>query len=182
MHNSDLTVSFNFFFFKVINIWYVHLHPLELCAEDYTDGIFVLSSHCSWDGFDRNTDRGWGECSVPEKLHKVRSKQHRWVHHTFSEGLRRVEQTETIRILRQRRKKRGLIKAWVSAAVTCILNDVRLAVPGNIRPVCFDHGRAGRYLNHIQFISIYEGDQILIWLYPKSEGLHTTQDYLLIKK
>lgn len=75
-----------------------------------------------------------------------RVKQHKSAHHTFCR-----ERNETIHILRWRRKKQALMKAWTYTAAICIFSEVRLAMPGNSRSVC--HKSVSRYPIQIRFTS-----------------------------
>lgn len=75
-------------------------------------------------------------------------------------GLGRSEQNERRDNLRWRRKKPARIKAGACAAAICTFRDTPLPVSGNIRSVCLDYRRTGRYQIHIRCISTYKGGLI----------------------
>lgn len=63
----------------------------------------------------------------------------------------------------------------VTAAI-CVINQVRLAVPGNIWSVCLDCRHTGKYQIHIWFISTCEGGLILIWQYLNSSTFSKAEE------
>lgn len=86
-------------------------------------------------------------CNVPEKLNKVRLCEALWVRSSYILfDLRRAEQSETIHVSRRRREKRGLVKAWKSAAAICSYSDSRRQ--GISNPTS-DY--AGKYRIHVYF-------------------------------
>lgn len=77
-----------------------------------------------------------------------------------SVGLERAEQNETIHILRQSRKRRTLITAWVyAAAAPCIFSDARRTMPANMQLV----------QTHWQISESYPIRLILIGQYPSEK-------------
>lgn len=97
------------------------------------------------------------DCNVPEKLIEVGSCEtaSECVHHTLC----RVREELNRHNLRSEGDEK---EGWAYEAAICIFSDARLAVPGNIQPVCSDYRHIGRNPNPIQFISTYKGDLILM--------------------